>query len=199
MDFEAYSLYCDEVLEPVLRNYSGKYAGVILNPNRKNLIWKNYQEFNVYCKTHYMKKSDHLLDRHKVVACYMYAIEKAHVVVAVPSIEEGDDSNLMLNERLAFCFGMTMLRALILDLVDDIADEELKDKAEKVFEGEFVFPKCNHGNYKNNFLSQLYFTYKDNSYNILSLANSLYLLEAFTLVKNGLHEDLFKLLIDEKN
>lgn len=33
MDFEAYSLYCDEVLEPVLRNYSGKYAGVLLGFN----------------------------------------------------------------------------------------------------------------------------------------------------------------------
>ena len=192
MDFNTYSCYCTKVLEPVLQKYCVENSGVIVNSRHKEIIWEYYQEFNRHCKQHYMSNPSHLIDRHKVVACYMYAIEKDHVITVVQSLKDGDDSNLMLNERLSFCFGMTMLRSFIMNLIAYIDNDEKKDRAVKSFDNGFCFPECNHGDYKNNFLSQLYFTHRENNYNILSLANSLYFLEIFTLVKNNLPEDLLK-------
>lgn len=193
MDFESYCQYYDKIILPVIDLYKSQYSELIINPNAKNLIWENYSDFNKHCKLKYMKNSEHLIDRHKVVACYIYAIEKSKIIIAVESIKNGDDTNLMLNERLAFCFGMTMFRALILDLIDDLDSSEKKDQARKIFDKGFDFPECNHGDFKNNFLSQLYLTYKDSNYNILALSESLHLLEVYNLVKNGISETLFKI------
>ena len=43
-----------------------------------------------------------------------------------------------------------------------------------------------------NLLLQLYYTKKEGNYNILALADSLYLIENYNLVMNGLQEDIFK-------
>ena len=65
------------------------------------------------------------------------------------------------------------------------------EKAVAVFSDGFVFPECNHGNYLDNIKSQLYFTYRDGNYNVLALAETLYFIEIYNLVKNSLPANLF--------
>ena len=139
-----------------------------------------------------MWNPDKLADRHKIASCYIYAILKTDVLACSLSKQYKDEKNLLLNERLALCFGMTLLRALILGNAKELKDEEVRQLVKKAFYGEFLFPKVNHGNYKQNLLLQLYYTKKEGNYNILALADSLYLIENYNLVMNGLPEDIFK-------
>ena len=150
MDYRSFGIYYDNIIEPVLTEYISSTPGLVLNPFSKNRIWSEYCFFNQLCKTRYMKEEAHLIDRHKVVACYIYAVEKAHVITSVVSLQEGDDTHLLLNERLALCFGMSVFRALIMDLADGLEDLEMRRKAIAAFGDGFAFPECNHGKYIDN-------------------------------------------------
>ena len=197
MDYRSFCIYYDSIIEPVLAEYVSSTPGLVLHPFRKARIWSEYLFFNQLCKTRYMKEEAHLIDRHKVVACYIYAVEKAHVITSTVSLQEGDDTHLLLNERLALCFGMSVFRALIMDLADGLEDPEMRRKAMEVFVDDFTFPECNHGNYIDNMRSQLYFTYKDGNYNVLALAETLYFIEIFNLQKRSLPANLFSYSSDK--
>lgn len=190
LDKDSFDYYYDNGIEIIINDFRNRYSDIIVNPNARDVIWKEYIGFNYHCKTTYMSSEDRLLDRHKVVACYIYGIEKAYVLSSLDSLRQGDSTHLFLNEELAYSFGMSLLRALILDLAEKI---EHKDKICEVFKSEIVLPECTHGDFKNNFLSQLYFTYKEGNYNILALAESLYLIECYNLVNNNLPADALKL------
>lgn len=191
-DYASYEKYFDLVIIPVISEYCDSAADIVVLPDIKDKIWNYYVDFNEHCKKEYMRDKNKLLDRHKVVACYMFAILKTNPMACSIAFQNGDKSSMLLNERLALCFGMTLLRALICDEIENLTDNELKEKATAAFESDIMFPKTNHGDYKGNLLSQLYHTKNESNYNILSLAETLYLLEVFNLVKNGLQEDLFK-------
>lgn len=193
LDYSSYEKYYDQIIYPVMLEYEEKNAGVILSPNAKEKIWDSYAEFNMHCKKHYMKDQEKLIDRHKLIACYMYAILQAEPIFCTISFQQGDNSALLLNERLSLCFGMTMLRALICEEITYLkANRDFKDKIRSIFEDDICFPKTNHGDYKHNLLVQLYHTRMEKNYNILSLAETLYLLECFNLAKNQIKEDVFK-------
>lgn len=197
LDRESYNVYFDNIIPTVVADYSKKYSELIFDKNAKAKIWNCYCEFNQNCKNHYMKNSEKLLDRHKVSSAYIYAILKVSPLICVTALEEGVNDSLLLNEKLALCFGMTLLRSLIFAEINNLSDECLnllnvtKKDLENIFDDGVLFPEVNHGNYKHNLLVQLYHTKKESSYNILALSETLYLLETFTLVKNGLPENLF--------
>lgn len=198
MDYKTYCVYYEKVIIPVFENYKKEFDGIIIHPDAKNKIWNKYEFLNEHCKQVYMKHPENLIDRHKVVACYICAILQANVITSQLSLIEGDDTNLLLNERLAFCFGMTMLRSFILDASDRVKEEELKNKIKQSLDVNFSFPICNHGNYKDNFLSQLYFCRIEQNYNILGLAESLYFIELYHLIRNNIPETIFS-NINEKD
>lgn len=194
-DYESYCDYYEEGINKIITNYKKIYADLIIHPNAKKRIWDEYKRFNTLCKDHYMLHPDHLIDRHKVTACYIYAILKARVLTSVESLKKGDDTGLLLNENLAYTFGFSLLRSLILSLAEEFepkSDEEKEytTKIALIFDGDISLPECSHGTYKENFISQLYFTWRESSYNILALADSLYLVESFNMVKNGIPENL---------
>lgn len=191
-DRDSYQIYYQKIIVPVIDEYCANDYGIEVKPDAEKLIWINYVKFNRHCREEYMWNPDKLADRHKIASCYIYAILKTDVLACSLSKQYKDEKNLLLNERLALCFGMTLLRALILGNAKELKDEEVRQLVKKAFYGEFLFPKVNHGNYKQNLLLQLYYTKKEGNYNILALADSLYLIENYNLVMNGLPEDIFK-------
>lgn len=193
IDYKSYLGYFSKIIDPVAKSYCHSQLGLVFHPNAKELIWNKYVEFNEFCKDNYMKNSEKLLDRHKVCACYIYAILDADVLKNVMAIKNGIYDDFLMNERLALCFGMSLLRALILQETEDLKDDNDKELLRKAFNGEFLFPKANHGDYKNNLLIQLYNTKVIKNYNILALAETLYLLEVYNLLKNRIPEDIFNL------
>ena len=191
-DRDSYQECYKKILEPVIEEYRSADYGVEVRPDADKIIWKNYAKFNRHCREEYMKNPEKLTDRHKVAACYIYAILKSDILSCSLSKQLGDEKNLLLNERLAVCFGMTLLRALIRGNAKEIKDSEIKKKLLEIFNGELDFPKTNHGEYRENLYMQLYHTKKEGNYNILALADSLFYVECYNLIKNGIPEDIFK-------
>lgn len=191
-DHESYLGYYHKILEPVINEYCANEYGIEVRPDAEDLIWINYVKFNRHCREEYMRNPDSLTDRHKIVACYIYAILKSDILSCSLAKQLGDEKNLLLNERLALCFGMSLLRALIRGNIKTLKDEEIKRQVREVFKDEFAFPTTNHGEYKQNLLLQLYYTKKEGNYNILALADSLFLIENYNLVIHGLSESIFK-------
>lgn len=191
-DHDSYQKYYQQIIEPVINEYCSKEYGIEVRPDNQELIWKNYVKFNRHCREEYMNNPEKLTDRHKIASCYIYAILQADVLHCPLSKQLGDRTNLLLNERLALCFGMSLLRAMVRGKAKGIKSEEIKEKVLKAFEGEIMFPKTNHGDYKENLLFQLYYTKKEGNYNILSLADSIFLIENYNLVINDIPEDVFK-------
>jgi len=192
LDYESYEKYYAIGIKPIVDDLLNQYNNVVFKDNAKEVIWEEYKLLNNRCK-YGMKNPINLLDRHKVVACYMYAIEKANVLLLVDSFKKGDNTNLLLNERLAVTFGLSMLRSLVLDLAERIIDEKVRAKIQEAFENDIALPKCTHGEHNENLLWQLYYTRQDNSYNVLALSETLYLIEAYNLIKCGVDEDYLKL------
>lgn len=191
-DYDSYHIYYQKILQPVIDDYCSKESGIEVRPDAEVLVWRNYVKFNRHCHEEYMSDPKKLTDRHKITSCYIYAILQADILHCSLSRQLGDDMNLLLNERLALCFGMSLLRALIRGNAKELKDEEVKKKVLSAFDGELGFPKTNHGDYKHNLLFQLYYTKKEGNYNILALADSIFLIESYNLIINNISEDIFK-------
>ncbi len=191
-DFDSYKIYYQKILQPVIDEYCSKESGITVRPDAESLVWRNYVKFNRHCREEYMNNPGKLADRHKITTCYIYSILQADILNCSLSMQLGDDKNLLLNERLSLCFGMTLLRALIRGNAKKLKNEEVKKKVLSAFDGELVFPKTNHGDYKQNLLFQLYYTKKEGNYNILALADSIFFIENYNLNLNHIPEDVFK-------
>lgn len=148
--------------------------------------------FNKHCKGTYMLDLEGILDRHKVCACYMFAIIKADTLRCHLVGADTEQRHLNLNENLAITVGMSVLRAFVLVSINDNEElsEEAKETLRKRIDDGVVFPDCNHGEYRSNFAAELYYTKKESSYNILSLANTLFLLETHTLQTEAVHKQV---------
>lgn len=191
-DYDSYLIYYQKILQPVIREYCMKEASLEVRPDAKDLVWRNYVKFNRHCREEYMNNPHKLTDRHKITTCYIYAILRADVLNCSLSKQLGDDMNLLLNERLALCFGMTLLRALIRGNAKELTDKDMQEKVLNAFDGELTFPATNHGDYKQNLLFQLYYTKKEGNYNILALADSIFFIENHNLIINHIPQDVFK-------
>lgn len=189
-DKNSYYVIWEKLINPTIQDYTIKFADVSVAYNAFDAIWKKYTYFNKHCKDSYMEDPTGKLDRHKVCACYMYAIISANVLGCKLAESDTEQRYLALNENLAITVGLSLLRAFILSSIESSTDLSKTEKQElsNRIDGGIIFPKCNHGTYRNNFVAELHYTREENRYNILSLANTLFLLEIHTLKVDAIHK-----------
>ena len=181
-DRDSYETLWEEGILPLIRKYKTKVSGISVKDNAKELIWQEYNTFNKNCKQKYMRDTDERIDRHKVCACYIYAIVKAHPL-EFSLMTDSDDNYSIINEYIAIKTGLSLLRAYIIENASknkELSEKQKSDIIGKVNQG-IRIPDCNHGTYIENFASELHYTYTEGNYNILSLANTLFLLEIHTI------------------
>lgn len=173
-----WELICDTV---EYRNKQHPEHVLSIRDNAKNEIWDQYEYFNESCKKLYMADNVSKLDRHKVCACYMFSILEAGLLDYTQS--DGDEK-YCFDEDIAISVGMSLLRAFIIEALN-VSDKEESEKQvlRKRIEDGITFPKTNHGDYRENFMVELYYTKITGNYNILSLSNTLFLLERITLME----------------
>ena len=143
--------------------------------NAKDDIFQKYSEFNNHCKNTYMANPNNILDRHKVAACYMLAILSASPLSFNMNCD--DDVIVTINEHLAITVGLSILQSFI-------RTEKLQNGSDEDVPSDINLPTTNHGNYRDIFAVELYFTKIENNYNLLSLSNTLFLLEQYNELKN---------------
>ena len=182
-DRDSYQQLWEKVIAPTIQDYANRFAGLCCAHDAKEAIWKKYVYFNSHCKSRYMQDPTGKLDRHKVCACYMYAIVSANVLSCKLADTDDERKYLALNENLAITAGMSLLSAFILSAID--CSTHLTDADKSLYRSRMakgiVFPKCNHGTYRKNFAAELHYTQEENAYNVLALANTLFLLETHTI------------------
>lgn len=190
MDKASYQKIWKVVINPTIEDYKNRYAEIVVSHNAEEAIWQEYVGFNKHSKITYMQDMGGKLDRHKVCACYMYAIIKANTLSCRLADTDTERSFLALNENLAITVGMSVLRAFVLSSINSSEEltEEARDCLRKRIDDGVKFPDCNHGDYRNNFISELYYTKRENIYNVLSLANTLFLLETHTIQTEAVHK-----------
>jgi len=177
------------LIEPTIVDYSNRFADICVAHNAQDAIWNKYLTFNRRCKENYMADSNGKLDRHKVCACYMYAIISANVLSCRLVGSDTEQKYLSLNENLAITVGLSLLRAFIISSINssnELTAEKKKELISRIEDG-IPLPRCNHGDYRKNFVSELHYTHEEGCYNMLSLANTLYLLEVFALKEDLIH------------
>ena len=99
----------------------------------KERVWDSYCEFNWHSANHYLEKPDGLLDRHKVAACYMYAIVDALPLEVNLDNPSSDYAAYFSNERLAITMGISILgmfdRSIVEALSKRWGEQGLNDAA----------------------------------------------------------------------
>ncbi len=188
---QSYDRIWETLIFPSIKSYISKSMGVYCRPDARSLIWDKYKALNYWCKMHYMKHSDGKLDRHKTCACYIYAILQADVLsYNIPKNEIEKGNYLCFNEQIAVTVGLSLLRSFIRNYIHKTYEDDpsKKDKLLSRLDNGILLPLCNHGDYRENFVAELHFAKVEHNYNILSLANSLFLLEKYNLGISSIDE-----------
>lgn len=163
----AYKSLWGTVIEPALKRFECRE--IHLRDSAKSDIWRAYVAFNRHASETYMADSKGLLDRHKVAACYTYAI-----LMAMPLVVEGEHVDDHLNERVALHVGCSVLASFLTQAVKQSPgfDDETRGLAcRRIAEGvRFPYPVGHGGTYVDSILNCLAFTQMEQNYNILSLA-----------------------------
>lgn len=186
----AYERIWEQSIERMIRQMEGKYAGLTHTETAKEDIWNAYVAFNTHASNHYMKYSGARLDRHKVCACYIYAILAARPFLVSPKeIGLGCGSTLTFaDERLAMHVGCTLLGNGLrrtLRKVDGLGEEEKREAIERLRKTGILFPKqVGHGDYVESVLMSLHHTREEGNYNILQLALIIFHWERCTLSRD---------------
>lgn len=176
-DRTAYERLWEAVIRPAITRLESEETRC--RSTAKEDIWNAYGIFNLHASENYMRKSVGRLDRHKVAACYTYA-----VMAAMPLVVDEKHLSEHLNERVALVTGCSVLANFLSVAIarsDCFTVEEAEAAQARLREGVRFPNPVGHGTYVDGILNALTFTQIEKNYNILLLALLFYDWEAWLL------------------
>lgn len=183
---EKYLEVWDEIILPAINDLIEiDGVGIFSKKKTKKAIWRAYKVFNRHCSLNYMKNSQAPLDRHKVAACYMFAI------VEVSPFFINKDASLdhevaRVNEYLAVNVGCAVLSSFLKTIVNKMKDPELVVEIENSLKNGFPLDfSVSHGEYLLNLMDALHLTRIEKRYNIPLLAILVFHWESSVVSKRG--------------
>ena len=175
-----------EVLWKAILNETEKImkvdSAVVMYTDAKDLFFKNFDYYYSLVLDKFMKTNNQNLDRHKIAAIAICSILKSNIL----GIASGEKSrqivnNIFLaNEKLALNIALNIIETNLKNEIDDIPYDEVFN--------EFVFPKplsCER-DYDEVICRDLYYAKTYFELNPLSIANFLFLLEAFSFTAHNI-------------
>lgn len=170
-----------DVIVPEITQYQLNYGDLYFDETCKDKILLTFQELVNYIKSHYMKfnKNSHEIDRHKTSAALMIAILQNQPLKMISSKYYQDSKFWLFNEHIAITAGLSLMIAFELQKIKDspLLEEDKKEKLIREWEKGIIFPSARHGDYRENWAVELYYTVREGNYNILAIAHELFLLE----------------------
>ena len=149
---------------------------LVLYTDAEELFYKNFKYFHSYIVKNFMKMEDENLDRHKIASVIICAILESNIVGICKSERDKLDNNIFLaNEKIALNVGLCEMHRLL-----EKEFEAGNIPYERIFE-QIALPdplSCNR-DYTEVICRDLYFSKKHYVLNPISLANFLFLLEAY--------------------
>ncbi len=160
---------------------------LVMFTDAENLFYKNFNYYYNLIVINFMKSGDKNLDRHKVAAVIICAILESNIL-GIARGEEGRqtiDDIFLANEKIAVNIAFSYMYQELLQEYDNG-----KIPYDKLFDS-FVFPKplsCDR-EYTEIICRDLFFAKTYFQLNPLSIANFLFLLEAYSFEVLGLEAD----------
>lgn len=179
-----------DVISPEISKYQFQYGDLYLSETCKDDIFATFNELVNYIKVHYMdfnedeakKEDSHEIDRHKTSAALMIAIVQNQPLKMV-SEKYYDGSKIWLfNEQIAITAGLSLMIAFEKEQIKKHPSLDQEQKKELLLEWDkgIIFPIARHGDYRENWAVELYYTAKEGNYNLLATAHELFHLEERT-------------------
>lgn len=160
-------------------------SGLILVNNAFDLLHSEYQALHDYYLKKHMHSHSDGLDTHKELATIIIAILKVKMIKTIDgayyeSFGEISIEKHAFNETLAFYVSCDFLQTIIscdYDQNDKMSKEEkdFSKNAVKVFS----LPHTTYQSYKQNVITEFYYTSREGNYNFLGLADKFFWLEYF--------------------
>lgn len=172
MTADEYSMIWDKLILPYFKKCQNRYNGLLCPASGKREFISHYEDLNALARKHYMAKDVKRLNRHKVAAATMIAILKTKPIKKVISTfyDElpGDDPPIWpFNESLAISVGLSVLRAFILQRVDE--DESFCAEDSTIFANGIPLEQKDREEWE----WELYQIRQEGSYNLLAMAHIL--------------------------
>jgi len=175
---ESYDAFFGDTIVTIDRETLPKTVRASLNraieESRPNII-AEYEKLRDETKKRFMQDADGPLDRHKCAACFMIAMMNK---LEMTQIEQNPLTPRLTKERIVIGAGASILIAMIKENREK--NSELITFLDKN-KGVLAFPDtlCDEEPYAQNWALCLFYGKQDNSLHVLSLSNTLFLIEVF--------------------
>lgn len=170
------------------RKYMEEDQTLVLYTDAEELFYRNFKYFHSFIMKKFMILGEDKLDRHKIAAIIMCAILESNIVgISKEERDKSDDSIFLVNEKISVDVGLCEMQRLLKKEF-----EGGKFPYDAIFE-EILLPvplSCNR-EYTEVICRDLYFSKMYYTLNPISLANFLFLLEAYTF-------QVYQIPIDEE-
>ena len=188
MNKQEFKKLWDNCIYPSFQILKEQDTTLVLRDGSFEILCRTYNDIKNQTKYQFMKKESEpvLLDRHKVAACMVKAI-----VIDKPiykEIEEdysGKEENfLVVNELLAFCVAMSMLKAYIEVKLEKRVPEfiERESAYRKICTDDFTFPKTIMSvSYPMTVAWAWHHNIIEGRFDLLGTANLLFMIENYSL------------------
>lgn len=184
MKRESFYKFYDNVIQTVANNLVALDTNFRFNNNKESL-YASYQEqktfFRMLCNktTHNPDDRKDLLDRHKVCASMLAAINNANLLVSLNEVNEPENLQQLNKINVQFSISVT-LRLLSLFIVND---NTLDDEYKQYFQegSQYIFPEVSSENeeYEDTLIRSLALSKYTNHMDLPLIAHILFLLEKF--------------------
>lgn len=148
--------------------------------NAKSLVLKEYKDINKRYH-HLMLDKAANIDRHKVAACYVYAILKVSPIKCPKPGGVYDEKHLqkeyLLNEILSWAVAVSVLRSFMEERCVQSGDILF---LEFIKANGFQYPKTEHDTYHEHMYKSLFNSRKTNQFDVFTFAHVLFLIESYT-------------------
>lgn len=176
LTLENFNYICDEILQNVDARVGAPGASFCaFLKNRRGLVYRNYVNHKDAAKAGYMQNPNGLLDRHKCGAVFIHASLN----------QSGVDDSKLGKVHAAIGMGLLVLKLFINSTSKSYYDPAMSAYVDA---NGFKFPqcRCDKGVYKHNWALGIYYDYKEGKLSVLSLANALFMIEAYNRQAAGL-------------
>lgn len=184
MEYRTYEDIWKNIILPIYDNICGGNSNFSLNTNNKDKILKKYIKIRDQVKKKYMDDSDHNIDRHKIAAIMMAAIEEVYPIkISIRYIlqlkrdgKEIDKRFMYANETLAFFTALSILE----NFKDYGIDGNIEMQRKSI-----VLPNTyNESDYAFNTYIDLFYSKRNKRINVLTFSNVFFLLERLAEVSS---------------
>lgn len=172
-----------DVISPEISKYQLQYGNLYLSKTCKDDIFATFNELTNYIKVHYMdfdeEEDSHEIDRHKTSAALMIAILQNQPLKMVSEKYYDSPKIWLFNEQIAITVGLSLMIAFEKKQIKahPSLNQEQKNALLQEWDNGIIFPIARHGDYRENWAVELYYTAKEGNYNLLATAHELFHLE----------------------